>query len=53
MKEGLNEVDLSVLKVRALVKYVRYSLTRLKKFKICVKKQKEESKSHVVLLLYV
>jgi uncharacterized protein DUF4413 len=48
VKDGLNEVDLSVLKVRALVKYVRSSPARLKKFKKCIKEEKEESKSLVV-----
>ena len=37
VKDGLNEVDLSVLKVRVFVKYVRSSPTRLNNFKECIK----------------
>lgn len=39
VKDGLKHVDGSVLKVRAVVKYVRSSPSRLQKFKSCIEEE--------------
>ncbi|KAL4279114.1 hypothetical protein GQ457_03G011930 [Hibiscus cannabinus] len=49
VREGLKELDLSIMKVRALVRYVRSSPARLQKFKTCIEEEKEHSKSFVTL----
>ncbi|KAL4281244.1 hypothetical protein GQ457_03G011920 [Hibiscus cannabinus] len=49
VREGLKELDLSIMKVRALVRYVRSSPARLQKFKTCIEEEKEHSKSLVTL----
>lgn len=49
MKEGLKEVDESVVRIRSAVKYVRSSPARLHRFKECVEKVKINSKSLVCL----
>ncbi|KAL4291714.1 hypothetical protein GQ457_14G013270 [Hibiscus cannabinus] len=49
VKEGLKELDLSIMKVRDLVRYVRSSPATLKKFKTCIEEEKEDSKSLVTL----
>ena len=49
VKEGLKEVDDSVIRIRSAVKYVRSSPARLLRFKACVEKVKIESKSLVCL----
>ncbi|KAL4324581.1 hypothetical protein GQ457_11G021390 [Hibiscus cannabinus] len=49
LKDGLKDVDVSVIKVRAAVKYVRSSPARLQKFKACVEDEKINSKSLVCL----
>ncbi|KAE8690247.1 hypothetical protein F3Y22_tig00110904pilonHSYRG00114 [Hibiscus syriacus] len=49
MKEGLKELDFSIMKVRTLVRYVRSSPARLQKFKTCIEEEKEDSKSLVTL----
>ncbi|KAE8719560.1 hypothetical protein F3Y22_tig00109945pilonHSYRG00185 [Hibiscus syriacus] len=48
-EEGLKELDFSIMKVRALVRYVRSSPARLQKFKTCIEEEKEDSKSLVTL----
>ncbi|KAL4592656.1 hypothetical protein LXL04_005659 [Taraxacum kok-saghyz] len=45
VKDGLMDVNLSVKKIRTLVKYVRSSPARLLKFKSSVEEEKIESKS--------
>ncbi|KAL4281262.1 hypothetical protein GQ457_03G008280 [Hibiscus cannabinus] len=49
VKDGLKDVDISVVRVRAAVKYVRSSPARLQKFKACVEEEKINSKSLVCL----
>ncbi|KAL2893533.1 Zinc finger BED domain-containing protein RICESLEEPER 2 [Bienertia sinuspersici] len=49
VREGMKELDLSIMKIRALVRYVRSSPARLLKFKACIKEEKLESKSLVCL----
>ena len=49
VKEGLKEVDDSIIRIRSAVKYVRSSPARLLRFKACVEKVKIESKSLVCL----
>uniref|UniRef100_A0A803N8S2 BED-type domain-containing protein n=2 Tax=Chenopodium quinoa TaxID=63459 RepID=A0A803N8S2_CHEQI len=49
VKDGLKDVNVSVLKVRAAVKYVRSSPSRLQKFKSCVEEEKITSKGLVCL----
>ncbi|KAL4284773.1 hypothetical protein GQ457_16G007020 [Hibiscus cannabinus] len=49
VREGLKELDLSIMKVRALVRYVRSSPARLQKFKTCIEEEKEDSKRLVTL----
>ncbi|KAK2636805.1 hypothetical protein Ddye_031597 [Dipteronia dyeriana] len=40
VKEGLEELDESIASIRNVVKYIRSSLSRLKKFKSCVNLEK-------------
>uniref|UniRef100_A0A803MBM2 hAT-like transposase RNase-H fold domain-containing protein n=1 Tax=Chenopodium quinoa TaxID=63459 RepID=A0A803MBM2_CHEQI len=49
VKDGLKDVNISVLKVRAAVKYVRYSPSRLLKFKSCVQEENITCKGLVCL----
>lgn len=49
VKDGLKDMDSSIVKVRTIVKYVRSSPARLQKFKSCVEEEKIESKSLVCL----
>ena len=42
--EGLKEINTSVAKVRAVVRYVRHSPSRLQKFKDCVEAERIKSK---------
>lgn len=49
VKDGLKDVGKSILKIRALVKYVRSSPARLQKFKACVEEEKLNSNSLVCL----
>ena len=49
VRDGLKDVSVSVLKVRAAVKYVRSSPSRLQKFKSCVDEEKITSKGLVCL----
>nr|KAJ0207004.1 hypothetical protein LSAT_V11C500266680 [Lactuca sativa] len=47
VKDGLDDVNLSIKKIRTIVKYVRSSPARLQKFKACIEEEKIESKSLV------
>lgn len=49
VKDGLKDLDPSIVKVRAAVRFVRSSPARLQKFKACVKEENIESKSLVCL----
>lgn len=49
VKDGLKDVDVSILKVRAAVKYVRSSPARFAKFKSCVLEEKIDCKGYVCL----
>ncbi|XP_061358792.1 zinc finger BED domain-containing protein RICESLEEPER 4-like [Gastrolobium bilobum] len=49
VKDGLKEVDDSILRIRAAVKYIKSSSSRLAKFKVCIEKQKIESNCLVSL----
>ncbi|XP_077247229.1 zinc finger BED domain-containing protein RICESLEEPER 2-like [Tasmannia lanceolata] len=49
MEDGLKEVEISVERVRAAVKYVRSSPARLKLFKGCVETKRIQSKSLLCL----
>lgn len=49
MKDGLTDLDISIVKARAFVKYVRSSHARLQKFKTGVEEEKLDSKSLVCL----
>ncbi|KAL2927661.1 Zinc finger BED domain-containing protein RICESLEEPER 3, partial [Bienertia sinuspersici] len=49
VKDGLKDVNVSVLKVRAAVKYVSSSPSRLQKFKSCVEEEKITCKGLVCL----
>ncbi|KAL4554031.1 hypothetical protein LXL04_039857 [Taraxacum kok-saghyz] len=49
VKDGLMDVNLSVKKIRTLVKYVRSSPARLLKFKSSIEEEKIESKSLVCM----
>ncbi|GMI64575.1 DAYSLEEPER [Hibiscus trionum] len=49
VKDGLKDVDASVTRVRAAVKYVRSSPERLQKFQSCVKEENIDSKALVCL----
>ncbi|KAL4566088.1 hypothetical protein LXL04_030198 [Taraxacum kok-saghyz] len=49
VKDGLMDVNLSVKKIRTIVKYVRSSPARLLKFKSSVEEEKIESKSLVCM----
>ncbi|KAL4310715.1 hypothetical protein GQ457_01G026340 [Hibiscus cannabinus] len=49
VKDGLKDVDDSVMKVRAAVKYVRSSPARLQKFRACAEEENINSKSLVCL----
>ena len=44
MKEGLEDIDGSISRIRAAVKYIRSSPSRLSKFKACIEKKKIEYK---------
>ncbi|CAH1442713.1 unnamed protein product [Lactuca virosa] len=46
-EDGLDDVNLSIKKIRTIVKYVRSSPARLQKFKACIEEEKIESKSLV------
>ena len=47
--EGLKEVNISVDRIRAAIKFVRHSPSRLKRFKECVQREKIESKKLLCL----
>ncbi|KAL4290103.1 hypothetical protein GQ457_14G015540 [Hibiscus cannabinus] len=47
VKDGLKDVDNSVMKVRAAVKYVRSSPARLQKFRSCIEEENINNKSLV------
>ncbi|KAL4291636.1 hypothetical protein GQ457_14G015420 [Hibiscus cannabinus] len=49
VKDGLKDVDNSVMKVRAAVKYVRSSPARLQKFRSCIEEENINNKSLVCL----
>ncbi|CAH1424814.1 unnamed protein product [Lactuca virosa] len=49
IKEGFNDVDTSIARIRSTMKYVRSSPARLQRFKGCVEKMKIKSKSLVSL----
>ncbi|KAL4387370.1 hypothetical protein GQ457_09G017050 [Hibiscus cannabinus] len=49
VKDGLKDVDDSIMRVRAAVKYVRSSPARLQKFQSCAKEENIDSKSLVCL----
>ncbi|KAL4290808.1 hypothetical protein GQ457_14G015550 [Hibiscus cannabinus] len=49
VKDGLKDVDNSVMKVRAAVKYVRSSPARLQKFRSCIEEENINKKSLVCL----
>lgn len=49
LKDGLSEVNVSILRIRCAVKYVRSSPTRLAQFKTCVVEEGMHSKSLVCL----
>ena len=49
VSSGLKEIDNSVLRIRAAVKYIRSSPSRFMKFKECVEKQNIEYKGHICL----
>ncbi|KAH1244353.1 Zinc finger BED domain-containing protein RICESLEEPER 2 [Glycine max] len=44
VKEGLEDIDGSISRIRAAVKYIRSSPSRLSKFKACIEKKKIEYK---------
>ncbi|XP_027932002.1 zinc finger BED domain-containing protein RICESLEEPER 2-like [Vigna unguiculata] len=49
VSSGLKEIDNSILRIRAAVKYIRSSPSRFMKFKECVESQKIEYKGHICL----
>jgi len=49
VSSGLKEIDNSVLRICAVVKYIRSSPSRFMKFKECVERQKIEYKGHICL----
>ena len=49
IKDGLKDLDVSIVKVRGAVKYVRSSPSRLQKFKECVEEEMIQTKSLVCL----
>ncbi|KAL2330892.1 hypothetical protein Fmac_018473 [Flemingia macrophylla] len=49
VKDGLKEIDNSILRIRAAVKYIRSSPSRLSKFKACVERENNEYKGLVCL----
>lgn len=49
VKDGLKELDKSILRVRGGVRYVRSSPARLQKFKLCAKEESLETKRLVCL----
>ncbi|KAL8109156.1 hypothetical protein AgCh_025301 [Apium graveolens] len=49
VKDGLTDLDISIVKTRTFVKYVRSSPTRLQKFKSSIEEEKLDSKSLVCL----
>ncbi|XP_050233558.1 zinc finger BED domain-containing protein RICESLEEPER 2-like [Mercurialis annua] len=49
VKDGLSELDDSIVRIRTAVKYVRSSPSRLQKFNNCVEKEKIDCKSHLCL----
>ncbi|KAL4290133.1 hypothetical protein GQ457_14G014970 [Hibiscus cannabinus] len=49
VKDGLKDVDNSVMKVRVAVKYVRSSPARLQKFRSCIEEENINNKSLVCL----
>lgn len=49
VKDGLKDVDISVVKIHCAVRYVRSSSTRLQRFKACVQQSKIDCKGHVFL----
>ena len=49
IKDGLKHLNVSIVKIRGAVKYVRSSPSRLQKFKECVQVEMIESKSLVCL----
>ncbi|KAL4333902.1 hypothetical protein GQ457_07G009540 [Hibiscus cannabinus] len=49
VKDGLKDVDDSIMKVRAVVKYVRSSPARLQKFRSCAEEKNINNKSLVYL----
>jgi len=49
VSNGLKEIDNSVLRIHAAVKYIRSSPSRFMKFKECVERQKIEYKGHICL----
>lgn len=49
VRDGLNDLDVSIVKSRTFVKYVMSSPARLQKFKVSVKEEKSDSKSLVCL----
>lgn len=49
VKDGLKDLDPSIVKVRGAVRFVKSSPARLQKFKACVEEENIESKSLVCL----
>ena len=49
MQDGLKDVNESIVKVRNVVRYVKSSPNRFKKFKACVEKEKIQSKTLLCL----
>jgi len=49
VSNGLEEIDNSVLRICAVVKYIRSSSCRFMKFKECVKRQKIDYNVHICL----
>lgn len=47
VKDGLKDLDVSIVKIRGVVKYVRSSPSRLQKFKECVEEEMIQTKSLV------
>src|SRR5262249_1969242 len=49
VKDGLSEINDSIVRIRHAVKYVKSSLSRNQKFKNCIEKEKIDSKSRLCL----
>ncbi len=47
VQDGLKIANTSIARVREAVRYIRQSLARLQKFKLCVEQEKIESKAQI------